>query len=47
MAIREADKLVINVRPVHIVPRTGGLTLKLPSFDWKTADKYGELCNLK
>ena len=43
----EVDNLINNARPVHAVPRWGGPELKLPTFDWKVAEKYQELCNFE
>ena len=47
MTVREADNLVINARPIPAMPRSGGLVLREPMFDWKVADKYQELCNFE
>ena len=47
MAIGEADTLTNNVRPVHAAPRFVGPALKLPTLDWKLANKYWEMCNLE
>ena len=47
MMVREADNLVNSARPIHTVPGLGSLTLRQPTFDWKAADKYQELCNFE
>ena len=46
MAVREVDNLVNNASPVHTAPRSGGPMLKQPTFDWKVAGKYQELCSI-
>ena len=43
LAIREVDNSVNNARPVYTTSRSGP-ALKQPMFDWKSGDKYKELC---
>ena len=40
MAVREADKLVNNARPIYTTPTLGGPALKQPTFYWKATKKY-------
>ena len=47
MAIREADNLVNNARPVHTGPRSGSLALKQSTSDCKGPNKYQELCTFE
>ena len=47
MGIRETENLIKPVRPVQVILRTSGQTLKQPTYDWKTADKYQELQNFE
>ena len=47
MAVRVADNPVTSARPVHTMPRSGGLALRQPMFDLKAAEKYQELCNFE
>ena len=39
MAVKEEENSVNTVRPMHIIPRTSGPTLKEPTFNWKAANK--------
>ena len=41
-AVKEADNPVKAARSVHVLPKTGGLSLKQPTFHWKAADIYQE-----
>ena len=47
MAVRDAETLVDNARPIQTAPAMDGSALKQPIFDWKAKDKCHELCNLK
>ena len=43
MAVREANNLVNNVRPIQTTPKSGDPALRQPTFDWKVANKYQEM----
>ena len=47
MMVREADNLVKNARPIHIIPRSSGKVLRQPMFDLKDTNKYQEPCNFE
>ena len=44
MAVREADNLGNNDRPLHTIPRSSDPEKSQQTFDWKATDKYQELC---
>ena len=46
MTIREADNLINNATPIHIILRLGGPALKT-YIDWEVAIKYQELCDFE
>ena len=39
MAVREADNLVTNARPINSMLRSGGSVLRHSTFDWKVAEQ--------
>ena len=47
MTVREADNPANDARPIHTIPRLGVAALGQSTFDWKTTDRYQELCNFK
>ena len=47
MAVRDADNMTNNARPIHTTPRFGGPTLKQLTFDWKVIYESHELCNFE
>ena len=40
---KETENPVDTAKLGQVIPRTGGLALKQPTFNWKAADKYKEL----
>ena len=47
MAVREAETLASTTRPEPAMPKTDHPVLKQPMFNWKSPDKYRELCNFE
>ena len=47
MAVREADNLLSNNRPIHTAPRMSVPVLRQPTFDWIGTDKLQEHAVLK
>ena len=47
MEVREVDTLVNNTRWIHAVPKSVGLILQQPTFNWKATHKYQEISNFE
>ena len=47
MVAKEAENSICTARLLQITTRVGFPTLKWPTFNWRTPNKYQELCNLE